>query len=130
MNLPTLQTARVIDSTRDCPDLPIVVGPGSAKVVVWPQSGAEHRTMHLVTLAEGSKTTELKHPSDSVYYVISGSGAVADIASGSLMELGEGSMVHIDAGDTYRFEAFAPGMTIVGGPCPPDSSLYDHVVRG
>jgi quercetin dioxygenase-like cupin family protein len=118
------QTVRVIDSSRNCPDIPIVIGPGNAKAVIWPGSGAQHRSMHLVSLSQGSKTIPLSHASDSVYYVMSGAGTVSDVTSGDVMELSEGSMVHIDAGDTYRFEATGTGMKLVGGPCPADPSLY------
>jgi len=119
------QTVQVIDSAVDCPDIPMVIGPGSAKAVIWPGSGAKYRTFHIVTLPNGSRTIALSHPSDSVYYVMSGAGTVVDMTSGEASDLGEGSMVHIDAGDTYQFHAAATGMKILGGPCPADPRLYE-----
>jgi mannose-6-phosphate isomerase-like protein (cupin superfamily) len=125
LDLADCQTVRVIDTSKDCPDIPLVEGGGSAKVVTWPGNGAIHRTFHLLTLDSGSKTIELNHPHDSVYYVISGGGTVAEVASGDRTPLQEGSMVHIDAGDGYQFEAEAMrGMTLLGGPCPADLRLY------
>ncbi|TNC08368.1 hypothetical protein FF100_29655 [Methylobacterium terricola] len=116
---------RVIDSAIGCQEIPIVESGGNAKVVLWPESGAIYRTFHLISLTPCGKTVSLSHPSDSVYYVISGSGVVTDMAAGVTSALIEGAMVHIDRGDTYRFEADeATGMKILGGPCPADPELY------
>lgn len=112
----------------DCPDLPLVVGDGNAKAVVWPGMGATHRSVHLIDLKRQARTVDLSHESDSVYYVSQGEGVVRDVTTGTASALVDGSMVHIDRGDTYRFEATgAQGMTIVGGPCPADPRLYAHL---
>jgi mannose-6-phosphate isomerase-like protein (cupin superfamily) len=125
MDQPAAETIRVVDSGLACPELSIVVGGGSAKVVMWPGNGSRYRTFQLVTLDDGAATVTLEHPSDSVYYVMAGSGAVVDAHSGERMPLVEGAMIHIDAGDAYRLEADAgSGMKILGGPCPADERLY------
>lgn len=118
---------RVVDAAVDCPEIPIVQGDGNAKAVIWPGTGAIHRSMHLVTLGAGARTVDLRHDGDAAYYVIRGSGRVVALASGEAFALAEGGMVHIDAGDRYRLEADADGMTVVGGPCPADTSLYAHL---
>lgn len=118
-------TIRVIDSATDCHEIPIVASGGNAQVVMWPGNGAVYRTFHLISLDSSGKTIALHHNSDSVYYIISGSGAVTDVAAGTTSALSEGAMVHIDRGDTYCFEADeAGGMRILGGPCPADPELY------
>jgi quercetin dioxygenase-like cupin family protein len=106
------------------PQLDIVEAGSSAEAIVWPGMGAELRSMHLITLAPGARTSDLEHPSEAAYYVIEGDGGVADIAKGVEFKLTTGSMVHADAGDGYRFQAGAAGLRIVGGPCPPDPALY------
>lgn len=119
------ETVRVIDSGKGCPTIPIVQGDGSVRVVTWPGNGAKHRTMQLIQLAGGSRTTELRHRSDSVYYVIDGLGGITDLDTGETTDLAEGAMVHIDGGDGYVFHAVsASGLKLVGGPCPADESLY------
>lgn len=124
------ETIRVIDSAIGCPEIPIVRGGGNARVVVWPETGAMHRSMHLVTLDGGAETVPLRHPHDAAYYIIAGSGRVADLASGTSQSIGEGSMVHIDAGDRYGFAADTDGMTLIGGPCPADAALYSTLSAG
>jgi mannose-6-phosphate isomerase-like protein (cupin superfamily) len=105
--------------------IPIVDGIGNAKVVVWPGTGARHRTFQVINLGENSKTVQLCHPeSDAAYYVLKGQGRVFDVGTGEAQELGEGGMVHIDAKDRYQFVASASGMDLLGGPCPADISLY------
>lgn len=131
MSSSTVETVRVIDSAVDCPDIPLVVDGGNAKVVVWPGNGARHRTFQLLRLDAGGKTILLEHPSDAVYYVVSGSGAVFDTETGAPQPLGEGSMIHVDAGSAYRFQADAAShMTILGGPCPADERLYANLKAG
>lgn len=121
----------IIDSAGACPEIPIIDGAGNAKVVLWPGNGAEFRTMHIIRLEGGAATIALSHPSDCVYYVAEGGGAVVDLATGERSPVVEGSMVHIDKGDGYRLEAEAAGgMTVLGGPCPADPALYAALVRG
>jgi mannose-6-phosphate isomerase-like protein (cupin superfamily) len=125
MSLPSPNTVRVIDSAVDCPELPLVIGEGTAKAVIWPGIGAGHRTLQVIELLHHAKTIDLRHDSDSAYYVAKGLGIIVDVKTGEQSALTEGSMIHIDRGDTYRFEATASaGMKILGGPCPADSSLY------
>lgn len=125
---PSFSRVRVIDSATGCPEIPIVEGEGNAKVVLSPHNGASFRSFHLVSLQRQARTVELRHASDSVYYVMAGSGAILDAAAGSRLDLVEGSMVHIDAGDSYRIEAGEAGIKVVGGPCPPDPALYADLI--
>jgi mannose-6-phosphate isomerase-like protein (cupin superfamily) len=119
------QTVRVMDSAAaDCPSLSIIRGKGSARVVIWPGNGARYRTFQVLELQDGDRTTDLTHPTDAAYYVVEGTGVVADAVSGESWPLAEGGMVHIDRGDSYRFEASGAGMRLIGGPCPADEALY------
>jgi mannose-6-phosphate isomerase-like protein (cupin superfamily) len=118
------ESIQVIDSVHS-QEIPIVDGIGNAKVVVWPGTGARHRTFQVINLGENSKTVQLCHPeSDAAYYVLKGQGSVFDIGTGQSHDLGEGGMVHIDAKDRYQFVASSSGMDLLGGPCPADISLY------
>lgn len=121
------QTVRVVDSAADCPELPIVQGAGRATVVIWPGNGALYRTFQVIDMKSGDRTIDLSHPSDAVYYIAEGEGSVFDTRSGESWKLDVGSMVHIDRGDAYRFDAGAPGMRLLGGPCPADPALYDLI---
>jgi hypothetical protein len=116
-------TARVVDSAAGCPEIPIIIGPGNARVVMWPGNNAQFRTFQIITLERGARTIRLHHGSDAVYYVMSGAGSIVDLASSEVFPLVEGSMVHIDAGDAYQFMP-SDDMKILGGPCPADESLY------
>lgn len=118
-------TVRVIDSADECPEIPIIVGPGNARVVLWPGNDAKYRTLQIIALDTGASTIRLQHGSDAVYYVISGAGSITDLGLGEVSPLVEGAMVHVDAGDAYRFAAGdGQAMKLVGGPCPADESLY------
>jgi quercetin dioxygenase-like cupin family protein len=103
-----------------------VSGAGEARAVVWPGTGASLRSMQRISLGSGSRTHELVHPSEAVYYVIAGSGHVSE-PGGQGEEVVEGSMVLIETGTRYAFVAGAAGMEFVGGPCPADPSLYEGV---
>jgi mannose-6-phosphate isomerase-like protein (cupin superfamily) len=119
---------RVIDSAIGCPEIPIVEGEGNARVVLSPHNGSTFRSFQLVSLKRNARTIGLKHASNCVYYVIEGAGAIVDAIAGARLDLAEGGMVHIDAGDLYRIEAGAEGIKVIGGPCPPDESLYAGLV--
>jgi mannose-6-phosphate isomerase-like protein (cupin superfamily) len=58
------------------PLLSIVEGDGSARAVIWPDTGATKRSVHLIQLTPSSGTVRLEHRAESVYYVLSGSGTV------------------------------------------------------
>jgi mannose-6-phosphate isomerase-like protein (cupin superfamily) len=118
-------SARVVDSAVGCPEIPIIVGSGNARVVMWPGNNAQFRTFQIITLERGARTIRLHHGSDAVYYVMSGAGLIVDLASSEVFPLVEGSMVHIDAGDAYQFVTNDDqDMKILGGPCPADETLY------
>jgi len=94
-------------------------GQGEAYVVVGPHSGAEHRTMAVVRLADGAATATMTHPGEAVWYVVRGEG-VARPEQGEELELDEGSMVHVEPGAAYSLAAGEKGLELIGGPAPPD----------
>lgn len=108
------------------PALPLVEGGGEARALIWPGVGARLRTMHRISLAEGGRTGELRHPGEAVYYVIAGGGRVRE-PGGDSQEVREGSMVLVEAGTAYVIESGPGGAELVGGPCPPDPRLYAHL---
>lgn len=105
--------------------LPLVASGGEALAVVWPGVGSRHRSLHRLLLSPGGHTIDLQHPSESVYYVRSGTATVTDGDNGEQHTLVEGSMVHVDPSTAHRFDAGEAGAEIVGGPCPPDPSIYE-----
>lgn len=105
------------------PQLNLVRGGGSAHALVHPGVGATMRAMHHIALEAESETVVLAHPSDAVYYVLSGEGWVIEAAQ--KLALAEGAMVHVDAGTSYRLSAGSLGMALVGGPAPVDPGLYE-----
>lgn len=109
------------------PELAVVESGGTATAVIWPGMGADLRSMLRLSLDGGGSTVRLSHPSDAVYYVISGGGEVTDGEGGEGQELVEGSMVHVDAGDSYALRAGPDGLEAVGGPAPADPALYGGV---
>jgi mannose-6-phosphate isomerase-like protein (cupin superfamily) len=117
----------IVTVAGEGPELEIVAAEGSAHAVVWPGMGAQMRSMHRISLARESRTIEMTHASDAVYYVISGGGEAVDRTTGERGALVEGSMVHVDAGTPYELVAGGEGMELVGGPCPADASLYEGV---
>jgi mannose-6-phosphate isomerase-like protein (cupin superfamily) len=120
----SLSEVVVVPGAGEGPQVDIVAGEGSARAVIWPGMGATLRSMHRISLGREARTVELEHPSDAVYYVISGDGTATDRTTGERNALVEGSMVHVDAGTRYELAAGGGGMELVGGPCPADASLY------
>lgn len=120
----TFDKVRVIDSQGPLPEVSIVEGAGSAKAVIWPGNGARHRTFQIIKLGSASSTRSLDHKTDSVYYVIRGTGTVEDVRAKTSEAIVEGSMIHIDAGDQYRIKANEDGLELLGGPCPADDRWY------
>jgi mannose-6-phosphate isomerase-like protein (cupin superfamily) len=80
--------------------------------------------MHRISLEQGGQTIALCHPMEAVYYLITGSAVVEDLDQGTSNELTQGSMFLVDPGTAYRVVAKLESAEIVGGPCPPDPSLY------
>jgi mannose-6-phosphate isomerase-like protein (cupin superfamily) len=109
------------------PALPLVDGDGSAHAVVWPGMGAQLRSIHRIELGSGARTIEMRHPFEAVYYVIEGAGEAVDLDGDERQQLRPGSMVHVDSGTKYVLSATGEGMSVVGGPSPPDPSLYEGV---
>jgi quercetin dioxygenase-like cupin family protein len=85
--------------------------------------------MHRISLEPAGRTVRMTHPSEAVYYVISGSGAVCDGGVAPTATLVEGSMVHVEPGTTYALCASSEGMEVVGGPAPADPALYQSMTR-
>lgn len=116
----------VVDSAAALPELDIVEGNGQVKVLIGPHNGARYRSLHWHLLEEGARLKMLRHPHDSVYYILSGSGEVVD-DKGQTQALREGSVVHIERDDPYSIRATDGALNFVGGPCPPDPALYNHL---
>ncbi|HEY2770801.1 MAG TPA: hypothetical protein VGI87_09545 [Solirubrobacteraceae bacterium] len=109
------------------PELEIVEGEGSARAVIWPGMGAQLRSIHVIRLGAGARTVELSHDDEAVYHVNEGRGDAVDLATNESQPLRPGSMIHIDPGTHYRVLAGPEGMSLVGGPSPPDPALYEGV---
>jgi quercetin dioxygenase-like cupin family protein len=122
----TGEEIRVVELEQG-PTLDIVEGEGHAHAVIWPGMGAELRSIHRIDLRPRARTIALRHPSEAVYYVMGGSGEALDVGHGEAQRLRPGSMAHVDAETTYRFVAGEEGMSLVGGPSPPDPALYEGV---
>jgi quercetin dioxygenase-like cupin family protein len=119
---------RVVRSDADRPLLELVDGDGEARAIIWPGMGAELRSVHRIILGVGSRTVEQRHPGEAVYYLKSGDARVHDLATGENFELVRGSMIHVEPETPYQFTAEGDGAEIIGGPCPHDPSLYEHLV--
>jgi hypothetical protein len=118
-----LAPVMVLDAA-DGPELAIVVGDGFAQAAVWPGTGAQLRSMHVLGLGPGTRTVELSHPGDAVYAVLEGDGDVAEPPGGEPAALRRGSMFHVDGGTRYVITAGPGGLRLVGGPAPADPALY------
>ncbi len=103
--------------------LDIVEAGGSAVAIAWPGTGSHLRAMHRIELEPGGTTRRLSHESEAVYFVCGGRGRVGDRA------LKPHDMVYVPRTTAYAFEA-TDAMTVVGGPCPPDASLYQTPAGG
>ena len=120
---------QVIRADGTCPMLPILDGPGEARAVVWPGTGARHRSLHRIVLEAGAATIRLQHSMEAVYYVVRGSGIVAG-DTGAAQDLREGSMIHVNDASAYRIRAGDEGMEVIGGPCPADKTWYANLAKG
>ncbi|MDH3463893.1 MAG: hypothetical protein OEM32_09745 [Acidimicrobiia bacterium] len=117
----------VLKDAGDLPELPIVESNGKAWAVVWPGVGAELRSFHHISLQATGRTVRLVHPMEAVYYVMRGSAVAIDPDEESRQDLVEGSMAHIEPGTAYVFQAGSTGAEIIGGPCPADHTMYEHL---
>lgn len=97
--------------------LDIVERGGTALALAWPGMGSRYRSMHRLELDGNGRTVRLCHESEAAYYVAAGSGRIA----GKTVKGHD--IVYVPRRTPYRFEA-EKGLTVVGGPCPPDESLY------
>ena len=117
---------QVVRTSDERPLLRLVEGEGCARAVIWPGIGSRNRSLHIVELEPGARTVVQTHSSDAVYHLNAGSAEVIDDDSGTRQRLRVGSMVHIDQGTAYHFEA-VDHVELVGGPCPSDDALYEHL---
>jgi quercetin dioxygenase-like cupin family protein len=113
MKVPTPDVAVISEGKP----LDIVERGGTAVALAWPGMGSRYRSMHRLELERSGITIEFCHESEAAYYVAAGSGRVAD------RRLKAHDVVYVPRRTSYRFEA-AEALSILGGPCPPDESLY------
>jgi quercetin dioxygenase-like cupin family protein len=99
--------------------LEIVARGGRAVALAWPGTGSRHRSMHRLDLEPGGATVTLRHEAEAVYFVAEGAGRVGELA------LKAHDMAYVPSRTPYAFAADT-AMTIFGGPCPPDESLYGN----
>ena len=110
-------TAPAVAILRSGEPLDIVAGGGRATAIAWPGMGSRFRSMHRIELGPGGETVPLRHESEAVYLVAEGAGRVGELP------VDRHAMVYVPKRASYRFVAGVT-MTIYGGPCPPDPSLY------
>lgn len=110
---------------RERTPVDVVERGGSAWAIAWPGTGSRHRTMHRIELDAGGATRTLAHPSESVYFVAEGDGVLHDLNAGARVPLAPHTMAYVPRRTGYRFEAASP-LLVIGGPCPPDETLYGH----
>lgn len=108
---------------HESPILPLVQGAGEARALLHPEMGARQRAFYHIELAPSAATVTLSHlSSEAVYYVVSGTGAVADAGSGESLPVRAGNMFYVDPGRPYQLcAADQDAAVFVGGPCPPDA---------
>jgi quercetin dioxygenase-like cupin family protein len=110
-------------SAADGEPVAILDGDGEAVQVVGPHMGAVHRTIAIARIEPGSATVPLRHASEAVWYVVSGSG-VAEPDAGEPLGLEPGAMIHAAPGAGYRLCASGDeALRVVGGPSPPDAAF-------
>ncbi len=119
----TLDKVQVVDVDDSCPHLPLVEG-GTARAVIWPGTGARYRSMHLFELDPGGRTVEMRHPMEAVYYVIEGDAVAKDLRTGEQHRATMGGMIFVEPETPYVIRTDGNSTRLVGGPCPPDPSLY------
>jgi mannose-6-phosphate isomerase-like protein (cupin superfamily) len=107
------------------PSLAIVEGDGSAHAIIWPGMGAAMRSLHRIALEPGARTIEMRHEGEAVYFVREGEVTVEDGDAGESHVVPSGRMFLVDPGTRYAIHANGDRVEVVGGPSPPDPSLYE-----
>jgi len=102
---------------RDGEPLDVIAQGGRAVAIVWPGMGSRYRAMHRLELDFGGRTVPMRHMGEAVYFVAAGTGRVAG------MPYKPHDMIYVPRRAPYRVEADKP-TTLLGGPCPPDESMY------
>jgi hypothetical protein len=112
-------------SSHTAPVIPALTEDGcSARAMVWPGMGAGSRSMHLIRLSAGRRTRAMRHDSEAVYYVIRGSITARDHDLSERHDASEGGFIFVEPETEYILASDREPAVIVGGPCPPDPSLY------
>ncbi|MFE3836528.1 hypothetical protein [Pseudogemmobacter sonorensis] len=126
MTVDSHNTVRVIDTGMHRAPLSIVQRGGAAHALLWPGNGAHYRSFNMVELDPRGLTLDLCHGEECAWYIQGGEGVVRDVATDVAQPLSEGSMIHIAAGDRYRIEAGAAGLTAIGGTVPVEPAFYEE----
>src|SRR5213594_2246348 len=108
---------KVVRLDWDALDLPHAGGGGRARALLWPGMGARERSLCYFELPDGCASAELRHPHETVYYVVRGKGRVVDTDSGAAHAVRAGHMIYLTPNQGYQLGGPA---VFVGGPCPPD----------
>ncbi len=116
--------ARVVQPTEWAEAIPLTGEGGVCLPIIWPGMGAVERSLHQFQLPVGVSTLVFEHPSEAVYYVISGEIDVVETAVGSSTRIDTGAMFHVESGTEYRFAGASELAVVIGGPCPADPALY------
>ena len=124
MKLIEKDSIQIFSNLKTNPTAPIIKGKGEARVIVWPEVGANERSFFLIKMDKGSCTKVLNHSSESVYYVKEGSGMVTETNIKTNSKIIVGSMVHVENGTSYSFKAGDDGLVLIGGPCPFDGNIF------
>lgn len=88
-------------------------------MVVGPETGARHRSMHYLQLLPGTATEPLRHEGqECVYYVASGDGEIEEVETGETVEIHRGSMMLVPPSVGYViWSSGGEELVVVGGPC-------------
>ncbi len=116
--------ARVVQPTEWAESIALTGEGGACLPIIWPGMGAVERSLHQFRLPSGVSTLVFEHPSEAVYYVISGEIDVMETAVGSSTRIDTGAMFHVEPGTKYRFAGASELAVVIGGPCPADPALY------
>lgn len=123
-----MSQVQIIAADDSCPLLPLIDGEGTARAVIWPGVGATQRSMHLIELPPGGKTIRMQHPMEAVYYVLEGATIAADMSDSTRQEASTGAMIFVEPNTPYVISADGGPTRLVGGPCPPDETLYEGLI--
>ena len=117
---------KVFHVDRDYVEIPLVQG-STARVVVWPGTGATKSVFHYVPYEAGQSSVPHQHPySEDTFYIVHGEGHMVEYKDDkevSRQPIGPGSVIFVEPGTVHQVVATTPLLN-VGGPCPPDLEFY------